>query len=189
MELLNENPRNLKTKLVEVAVSELAKPRALKLPTMRQLAEAAGVAPGAAYRHFASQDELFLAVIRHLFTALENELQLAMSKSNSTAEKVAAMAHTYVLWGTNNSGAYQLILETTDTESVLESGERAGLHLLDHLAALLSSSGHPTADSTNQATQLWTSLHGIVSLRNHKIGMPWLNTIEQQVNDLLKSFI
>lgn len=189
MAVHNENPRNLKTKLIEVAVSELAKPRALKLPTMRQLAEAAGVAPGAAYRHFASQDELFLAVIRHLFTALENELQLATSQISSPAEKAAAMAHAYVSWGTKNPGAYQLILETTDNKAVLESGERAGLHLIDHLAALLSSSGQPTLDSTNEATQLWTSLHGIVSLRNHKTGMPWLNSIDQQVNDLLKSFI
>ena len=189
MSKLDESPRNLKTKLVEVAVSELAKPRALKLPTMRQLAEAAGVAPGAAYRHFASQDELFLAVIRHLFTSLENELQVASGKSQSPRETVAAMAHAYVNWGTRNTGAYQLILETTDNQAVLESGERAGLHLIGHLAALLSESGQPTAESTNQATKLWTSLHGIVSLRNHKTGMPWQNTIDQQVDDLLGSFI
>lgn len=189
MSLQNESPRNLKAKLVEVAISELAKPRALKLPTMRALAGAAGVAPGAAYRHFKSQDELFLAVVLRLFTDLERDLQVATANVDSPRQKVAAMAHAYVNWGTRNHGAYQLILETTDSEAVLASGQRAGLHLIVNLSALISESGEPTAESTNKATQLWTSLHGIVSLRNHKTGMPWVNTKEEQVDDLLSSFI
>lgn len=189
MEHVIENPRNLKVRLVEVAVAELAKPRSLKLPTMRALARAAGVAPGAAYRHFKSQDELFLAVILHLFTDLEMALQAATANLVSPQEKASSMAHAYVRWGMSNPGAYQLILETTDSEAVLESGQRAGLHLIVHLSALLSTSGLPTLDSTNKATQLWTSLHGIVSLRNHKSGMPWTDTAEEQVEDLLKSYI
>lgn len=189
MEHVIENPRNLKVRLVEVAVAELAKPRSLKLPTMRALARAAGVAPGAAYRHFKSQDELFLAVILHLFTDLEKALMAATAELTSPRDKTAAMAHAYVSWGTRNPGSYQLILETTDSEAVLESGQRAGLHLILQLSSQLSESGIPTPDSTNKATQLWTSLHGIVSLRNHKTGMPWTNSAEEQVEDLLKSFI
>lgn len=184
-----ENPRNLKVRLVEVAVAELANPRSVKLPTMRALARAAGVAPGAAYRHFKSQDELFLAVILHLFTDLEMALQAATADLASPQEKIASMAHAYVSWGTRNPGAYQLILETTDSEAVLESGQRAGLHLILQLSAHLAESGLPTRDPTNKATQLWTGLHGIVSLRNHKTGMPWANTLEDQVDDLLGLFI
>lgn len=189
MSKLSSNGRNLKSRLVEVAVAELANPRGQKLPTMRQLATALDVAPGAAYRHFASQDELFLAVILHLFTEIENALKAAVERVDSAADKVAAMAHAYVAWGTSNAGAYQLILETTDEKSVLESDQRAGLHLIAELSSLLSESGEPTAESTHKATQLWVSLHGIVSLRNHKTGMPWTNTVEQQVDDLLKSLL
>lgn len=185
----NENLGKLKSRLIEVAVSELAKPRSLKLPTMRELASGAGVAPGAAYRHFESQDHLFLNVILHLFTEMESALKIAVAKENSSSGKVAAMAHAYVNWGISNAGAYQLILETTDEQSVLESGQRAGLHLIAELSALLSETGEATAKSTNDAIRLWTSLHGIVSLRNHKTGMPWTLTVEEQVDDLLNAVL
>jgi len=185
---VNENPGNLKAKLVAVAVAELAKPRAMKMPTMRALASGAGVAPGAAYRHFASQDELFLSVIAFLFIEMERALQAALATAETSGDKIVAMAQAYVAWGISNAGAYQLILETTDEKTVLESGQRAGLHLISHLSALLSESGEPTSESTNAAIRLWTSLHGIVSLRNHKTGMPWTNTAKEQVDDLLRSF-
>lgn len=189
MAKLGENSGSLKARLIDVAVAELAKPRTLKMPTMRALATGAGVAPGAAYRHFDSQEDLFLDVILHLFTAMENALKIASAKVKSPADKAAAMAHAYVEWGIANAGAYQLILETTDEEAVLESGQRAGLHLIDELSALLSETGEPTPESTNNAIQLWTSLHGVVSLRNHKTGMPWTNTVKEQVDDLLKLFL
>ena len=185
----SENLNNLKTKLVEVAVAELAKPRALKMPTMRDLASGAGVAPGAAYRHFESQEELFLTVILYLFTEMETALTAAAFKVESPSAKVAAMAHAYVEWGTSNAGAYQLILETTDEKTVLESGQRAGMHLIGELSGLLSETGENTQESTNKAVQLWVALHGIVSLRNHKTGMSWTNTAADQVDDLLKLFI
>jgi AcrR family transcriptional regulator len=185
----NPNGNNLKSKLIEVAVAELAEPRALKLPTMRDLASRAGVAPGAAYRHFESQEDLFLTVILHLFTELETALKTAVSEVRSNAGKVAAMAHAYVEWGTANAGAYQLILETTDEKTVLESDQRAGMHLIGELAALLSETGESTQESTNKAVQLWTALHGIVSLRNHKTGMSWSSTAAEQVDDFLKLFI
>ena len=188
MDNSGENVKNLKTKLIEVAVAELAKPRALKMPTMRDLASGAGVAPGAAYRHFDSQQELFLSVILHLFTEMETALNAAVSKVESPADKVAAMAHAYVEWGTSNAGAYQIILETADEKTVLESGQRAGLHLIFELSVLLSDLGEPTEKSTKTAVQLWTALHGIVSLRNHKTGMSWPNTAAEQVDDLLKLF-
>ncbi len=187
MDKVIQNDRSLKIRLVEAAAAALAKPRTFKLPTMRELAASAGVAPGAAYRHFKSQDELFLAVILYLFTEMEHELQKAVGMKKSQKDKVEAMAQAYVKWGIANPGAYQLILETTDDEAVLKSGQRAGLHMIAQLAALLSPNGVPTSEMTNQATQLWTSLHGIVSLRNHKTGMPWVNTAQEQVTDLLKT--
>ena len=189
MDKINLNDRSLKVRLVEAAAAALSKPRAFKLPTMRELAASAGVAPGAAYRHFKSQDELFLAVILYLFTQMELELQKAMVTKTTSREMVQAMAHSYVNWGIANPGAYQLILETTDDEAVLKSGQRAGLHIIPQLASLMSTTGEPTKASTNQATQLWVSLHGIISLRNHKTGMPWFNTVDEQVEDLLKTFI
>lgn len=187
MSKITVSTSNLKTKLIEAAVSTLAFPRPFKMPTMRELAAAAGVAPGAAYRHFASQEALFLSVIQYLFTDLEASLAAATSNLQAPAEKVAAMAYAYVNWGTANPGAYQLILETTDEPYTLENEQRPGLHLLSLLSALMSATGQPTPESTNRATQLWSSLHGIVSLRNHKLGMPWANSAEEQVSDLLRA--
>jgi AcrR family transcriptional regulator len=184
----SENQPNLKVRLLEVAVELLSKPGKVKLPTMRELATNAGVAPGAAYRHFSSQDELFLSVIVHLHKQLEQTLLETAVGSTNPHERLKNFAQAYVAWGLQNPGAYQLMFETTDDEKFLEVGMRPGLHLIYQTASLITGQDQPSDDAVKMATQIWASLHGIVSLRTHKSGMPWLESPEAQVDRLLSSF-
>jgi AcrR family transcriptional regulator len=183
-----QNQPNLKVRLLEVAVELLSKPGQVKLPTMRELATKAGVAPGAAYRHFASQEELFLSVIVHLHNRLEQTLLESGGGNSNSQERLKNFAHAYVAWGLQNPGAYQLMFETNDDDNFLEVGLRPGLHLIYQTAGLITGQDQPSDDSVKMATQLWTSLHGIVSLRTHKSGMPWQESPEAQVDRLLSSF-
>lgn len=188
MDELNTRP-NLKVRLVDVATQLLVEHRSLKLPTMRQIASSAGVAPGAAYRHFASQEELFISVVSRLFEDLEHALLKAAQESRGNRNIFRSVAQSYVEWGLENPGGYQLMFETTDDDDILSIGERPGLHLLEQLAQLLPDNGSTKPKQVQNVTRLWISLHGLVSLRIHKTGMPWVNSVKQDVDDLIKEFL
>ena len=181
------NDLGLKPRLVSVATGLISAAKPLKMPTMREIASQAGVSLGAAYRHFESQGDLFLAVIEGLFKDLENQLTESQSNASSPREAVANICGAYVAWGLKNVGGYQLLFETTDEPDFLEKGVRPGRHLLDHLASVMGESSTPTKEQAEKAVRVWTSLHGLVSLRNHKLGMDWPTSVEEDVAELLKS--
>ena len=182
-------PAPLKSRLVDVATGLLIERRDLKRPTMRQIATAAGVAPGAAYRHFDSQDDLFLAVVAKLFSDLEAALTKALEGVSDPTESVRRFAHAFVVWGLENSGGYQLLFEQTDGNEVVVSTARPGLHMIDRMAVMVAGSPAPTQLHLQKATLIWVAMHGVVSLRMHKTGMPWPNTIDGDVDHLLDALL
>jgi AcrR family transcriptional regulator len=190
-EEISESPKGqgLDARLISVAMDLLVKPRDVKLPSMREIAAAAGVAPGAAYRHFDSQDDLFFAVISHLFTDLQSHLLDAAKDSKGLRQTARSVAHAYVSWGLNNPGGYQLIFEVTDDEELLKSGKRPGLSMLEEIEQMISPRLRLPKKGAARVTALWIALHGLVSLRIHKTGMPWQTSIEQDVDTLLKALL
>lgn len=175
---------NLKGRLVVVAANLLSESKPIKLPTMREIAVSAGVSLGAAYRHFESQEDLFFAVISSLFEDLEGHLNSAQESSKNRRDALGAIATAYVLWGLNNPGGYQLLFETTDDPKLLERGLRPGLQLIERLATIIGGN-KPSKENQIRVLSLWTSLHGLVSLRNHKLGMDWPNSPESEVREIL----
>jgi AcrR family transcriptional regulator len=182
----------LKQRLVVVTAELMLEPRAVRLPTMRDIAARAGVTPGAAYRHFETQHQLLLAVIAHLFGQLETFLGESVETVTIGVDPqraIRVMAQAYVAWGLANAGGYQLLFETTDEPELLEHDDRAGLHLLQPLALLLAGHHQSATPLTEEATRLWVALHGVVSLRNHKTGMTWPTSVEVDVDDVLDRFL
>lgn len=184
----NQNDsQGLKSRLVEVATELLLVPRAVKLPTMREIASAAGVAPGAAYRHFASQDELFMAVITHLFASLEAALVEAAESSQGLRATVRNVALGYVEWGMQNPGGYQLLFETTDDEEILRLGQRPGSDLIEKMATRIAPRGKPKPVHIEKIALLAAGLHGLVSLRIHKKGAYWTQPVDGTVDALIRA--
>ncbi len=72
---------SLKPRIIAVAADLLSQSKPIKLPTMREIAVSAGVSLGAAYRHFDSQEDLFLAVVTALFEELESHIKAAAQSS------------------------------------------------------------------------------------------------------------
>ena len=179
----------LKKRLIEVTAELVREPRDVRLPTMREIATRAGVATGAAYRHFSAQHELELAVVAHLFGELETFLAHSTGREKDATGTIRAMAHAYVSWGIANPGGYQLLFETTDDDDLLAQKERPGLHLLEPLAVLLAHATQSHAPLIDEATLLWVSLHGMVSLRSHKTGMTWPASVEADVDKIVDLFL
>ena len=172
----------LKQQLVEVSIELLLEPREIRFPTMREISQRAGVAPGAAYRHFDSQLELVLAVVSELFARLEQALLSAAEERDDADGKIRAISHAYVQWGITNPGCYQLLFETTDDPVSYQEANRPGLNLIQQLALLVAQHSGSEQPQVEQATQLWVYMHGVVTLRTHKTGMPWLVSAEDDVN-------
>jgi AcrR family transcriptional regulator len=177
---------SLKSRLVDVAATLLSESKPIKLPTMREIAATAGVSLGAAYRHFKSQEDLFFEVITSLFEDLEWHIDDARSSAKNKRDGIEAVATAYVMWGLNNPGGYQLLFETTDDPKLLERGLRPGLHMVDNLSKVVSGTKKISIKDQQNVLSLWVSLHGLVSLRIHKIGMQWPNTAESEVHTILK---
>lgn len=180
---------DLKFRLISVAKELLTQPRDLKLPSMRDIAKAAGVTPGAAYRHFASQEELFFAVIEELFADLEMHLREAAGGAKGFRETAQRVAKAYVQWGLENPGGYQLIFEETDDLELLKAGKRPGLQIIDQIGLMLAPKFRLPKRAVSKVTLIWMALHGLVSLRIHKLGMPWKSTTDQDIDDLLKALL
>jgi len=177
---------SLKPRIIAVAADLLSQSKPIKLPTMREIAVSAGVSLGAAYRHFDSQEDLFLAVVTALFEDLESHIKAAAAPAKNRRETIGMISGAYVEWGLANPGGYQLIFETTDDPKLLERGLLPGLHLIDHLAASLGTTKAPSERDKVRLISIWTSLHGLVSLRNHKLGVSWPNTPEVEIRAILK---
>lgn len=172
----------LKQQLVEVSIELLLEPREIRFPTMREISQRAGVAPGAAYRHFESQLELVLAVVAELFARLEQALLFAAEERHDADGKIRAISHAYVQWGITNPGCYQLLFETTDDPVSYQEANLPGLDLIQLLALLVAQHSGSAQPQVEQATQLWVYMHGVVTLRTHKTGMPWPVSPEEEVN-------
>lgn len=172
----------LKQQLVDVSIELLLEPRDIRFPTMREISQRAGVAPGAAYRHFDSQLELVLAVVAELFARLEQALLSAAEERDDADGKIRAISLAYVQWGITNPGCYQLLFETTDDPVSYQEANRPGLDLIQQLALLVAQHSGSEQPQVEQATQLWVYMHGVVTLRTHKTGMPWQVTPEDDVN-------
>lgn len=175
----------LKARLVEVAATLLERDLGKKLPTMREIAAAAGVSPGAAYRHFSSQEELFLGVIEHVFGELESAIAATLDPRNEVSVGLRCIAHAYVEWGLANPGGYQLLFETTDDAKLLALGQRPGIQMIDQIGDYWESAMAIPGEGRSRAVLLWSALHGIVSLRTHKIGMSWPTSVVDQVDEIL----
>lgn len=172
----------LKQQLVDVTIELLKEPREIRFPTMREISQRAGVAPGAAYRHFDSQLELLLAVVAELFGQLEQALSSAAERRDLPSGKIREIAHAYVKWGIANPGCYQLLFETTDDPVSHQEANKPGLNLIGQLASLVAQHFNSGLPHYQQATQLWVYMHGVVTLRTHKTGMPWQTDAEDDVN-------
>lgn len=163
---------------MRLASSEMS----LAIPSLRAVARACGVSATAVYRHFASQSALNRAVLLGVDGSLVAALAGADDPGWSPRRRLRRFAHAYLEWGLANPGLYQLRFESADQLGADYVRTDAADRLLELIDELLAAGG--TATSLT-AEDLWTSLHGVVSLRIHKPGRAWSTSSAAQVERLL----
>jgi AcrR family transcriptional regulator len=181
---------NLRRDLIRAATDLLVSPQVLAAPSLRAIARECGVSPSGVYLHFASQNDLLLAVIEAQYDELRQALNATDKPHAAPLQRIQAMARTYTAWGIEHPGAYQLLFESADVLPGDLAAVGPGLDLLDRVSALVRAHGVTrSADSHRIALRMWASLHGLVSLRVHKPTAPWTTSAAADAAAIVASLL
>jgi AcrR family transcriptional regulator len=146
--------------------------------SIRAVTARAGVSPTALYLQFSGMDELLQAVCDEAFEELGGYMRAALdAQQGDPRAQLRAIGEAYVRFAEQRPGHYRILFATPgrpfasgsfEPEDKTPGTEAFGL-LLASTAACLP----PGRDPMPVALQLWTALHGYVSLREVIPGFAW----------------
>jgi len=144
--------------------------------TMRKIADAIEYAPGTLYLYFESRDEIAKQLCIQGYQELFDFLQPVAAIADP-CDRLIALAESYVRFGMTHATTYRLIFmeEPKLTSAALaavpiDASDGPGMQAFQLLVRIFDDlkANHGLvmdADSVRFAQLLWTSLHGIVSLK------------------------
>lgn len=136
--------------------------------SMRAVAEASDITPGAIYRHFPNKQALVDRVVALAFTHFEQSLlEAIVSLPVGSFARLAALGEAYIRFaGANEEEFRVLFMPPTDARRKLEDVPgRAGYPILRRCVVEAMESGEVReADPDLVALFLWSRVHGIVML-------------------------
>jgi AcrR family transcriptional regulator len=156
---------NLRKTLLDAAVALIGEvgPRAF---TLREVARRAGVSHNAPYRHFASKDELLVAVAAEGFERLTAGMEKTMSRGTTARQRLELCGLGYVdfalRWPQHLLVMFDLPVAARDDCKVV--GENAFRVLLDCVVAAQAAGDLKAGDPLPLAWTAWSLVHGIAKL-------------------------
>jgi AcrR family transcriptional regulator len=135
---------------------------------MRRVAAQLGCSPTAIYQHFASKEDLLLALKLQAGDLLAEEMERARQEP-SLEEQLRAMAHRYLEFGLQNPGYYRLLFQdvvpaVSANSKHLIRMRRAWSIMRDVLAAWIETRSIGGMVADQEANIVWAIVHGITSL-------------------------
>ena len=147
--------------------------------SLRQLATGLGVTPAAAYRHFASREDLLLEVARVGFTRLESRFAGAFDISQPPADAAQAqgrfmrLACAYLQFADDEPALWRLIFGAQGAAYRALSAVLDRRNSYDYLPAALLGLHRtgvvPVAPTERDALFAWSAVHGAASLRAGRV--------------------
>lgn len=146
--------------------------------SLRAIAREAGVSAPSVYLQFESKDALLRAVVVEHFAALQRATDERMTSGLDPVSSLYAGCLAYCHFAIEQPGAYRIIFETPlPSSSAVAGEERLGMAafqvLVDGIASCIAAGVAKPADPFAVATNVWNSMHGMVSLRQHLTRFPW----------------
>lgn len=150
------------------AALRLIEEQGVVVVTLRDVASAVNYSVTAIYRHFASKEDLLLALKLQAGDRLAEELQKARCQG-APLEQLHTMGHAYVRFGLENPASYRLIFQDTETGATPSKEQmrrlrRGWVIMRDTLKAWLEESQLQGVDVDQEAHVLWAMVHGVTSL-------------------------
>lgn len=180
------NPRGqgnrLRAEILDAAdeiLAESADPQQLSL---RSVARRAGIAATSVYLHFADVSELTAAVAERDFLELGHAMARAYRAQTDPGLALVAACRAYCRFASRNPGKYRILFEVERPDlgrnrpySLEQSAGGGVLEALVQAIERCRKSGAAVLDGDAHliAVSVWSSLHGIVSLRLNRPRFPW----------------
>ena len=152
--------------------------------TMRKLANRGGMTAPNLYNYFANKDEIYISIVIKGFEMLHAQLHQALARYDNVTDQARACIRTYLDFGISNAAYYEIMftrptpkyndyvgtpfeeLSSIEYRLSMDIAEVA-IKLADSL--LPESAEHNRNTLTKRIIQIWSMLHGMVSLHNSNI--------------------
>lgn len=151
------------------ATLELIETDGIGAVSLRRVARAAGVSPGAPYHHFEDRAALLTALSDEGFRRLATALTAAHESAATPTEALEAILNAYVVFAQDNPAYFRLMFRPELKQShKSKTGEEAGLSafaVLDTtVVECLATNTMQPVDKDVLAITLWSLVHGLASL-------------------------
>jgi AcrR family transcriptional regulator len=181
------NPRGegerLRASLIEATGELLLEHGDADRLSIRAVTGRAGVSPTALYLHFAGMQELLQAVSDEAFEDLGGYMRAALeSPGEGPRSRLQAIGEAYVRFAEQRPGHYRILFATPGRDGRMEllgpEDKGVGKEVFGLLLTTTADCLPEGSDPMAVALQLWTTLHGYVSLREVMPGFPWPDVTE-----------
>ncbi|MCF0069850.1 TetR/AcrR family transcriptional regulator [Dyadobacter sp. CY261] len=137
--------------------------------SIRNIADDIEYSPATIYLYFKDKDEIFYVIHENAFDILDQHLRQHDGIADPV-ERLDAIGRTYIRFGLENPDYYDLMfimrapMEQIKNEEKWKAGECAFGYLLTTLSECLEQKKIRPADLHVTAIQVWSYVHGLVSL-------------------------
>jgi len=160
--------------------------------SVRSIAEAVGVTPPSIYLHFDDKDALIYAVCELQFAKLDRVIEQAEAGVDDPVECLRRRGRAYIQFGVAHPEHYRILLmgKADITREDFEAGNVPGitsfLALVANVQACIDAGAFAPRDPMLVACGLWSTVHGITSLRITMPGFPVVHTSEQLIDHVFE---
>ena len=167
--------QRLRTELMQAAARLLAAGATPQSLSLRAVAREAGVAAPSVYLQFESKDALVDAVIAERFQQLAQHITASIADEPDPVTRLFKGCESYLLFAQENPSAYRMMFEVSIPVLDLEdlTGRDVFQLLVDAVYACLPPQHATPERAFETATDIWATMHGMVSLRRNLPAFPW----------------
>ncbi|GAA3451621.1 TetR/AcrR family transcriptional regulator [Dactylosporangium matsuzakiense] len=166
--------------------------------TLRSVAREAGISAPSIYTHFADRDAIIDAVLALAFERLRARVVAAAEVATDPVQRLVAGCRAYCAFGMEDPAQYRLLFgrqrttrrqleypaDMSQLPDVWQQNLQGFMVLVEGLRECVAAGRSTSTDPVADATTLWTSMHGAVTIRQFLPGFP-LPPIERTVEDLV----
>jgi AcrR family transcriptional regulator len=170
--------------------------------TLRAVAREIGIAAPSIYAHFADRDAIVLAVVARLFGELTAAIRAGTAAApGGPVEELVAGCEAYVRYGLENPARYRVLFSDPRDGAaagycvpvvigpgqppVLAFGAEAFALLANAIEMCVKAGASASTDVFADGTEVWTALHGTVTLRTALSGFPWPEPVGDFVREIV----
>lgn len=160
-----------KTEIIQIATELLIEKGADKM-SLREVARRVGISAPSCYEYFKSKDDLMYAIHMNSRAKLFNYLQSALEKENPNKDKLQIIMLAYIQFAKENPKLYdhtyaKFQSKVTEVNSQFDNDSPYKILYTECDRLIASKETNPSVKSSTQlAFQVWSTLHGMVNLRN-----------------------